>query len=213
MLREIYSGVYGYKGKIYTLSNLCSPVYGEHVLKMEGRCYREWIPSRSKLGAALHRGIKHFEFSGKTVLYLGAASGTTVSHVADISRHVFAVEFSPITGRKLLALASKYDNISPIIADASFPDVYKDLLIEVDVVFQDIAQRNQVGIFNKNMVFLKKGGYGYLSVKTRSISVVENPKKILKDVRRELSLDYDIVEEIDLSPYEKDHALFVVRKH
>ena len=53
---------------------------------VEGKVeYRVWNPFRSKLAAAILGGIDqiHIKPAAK-VLYLGAASGTTVSHVADI---------------------------------------------------------------------------------------------------------------------------------
>ena len=45
---------------------------------------------------------------GARVLYLGAANGTTVSHVSDIvgpTGFVYAVEFSKRSGRDLLEMA------------------------------------------------------------------------------------------------------------
>ena len=47
--------------------------------------YRVWNPFRSKLAAAILGGVENIHIKpGAKVLYLGAASGTTVSHVADI---------------------------------------------------------------------------------------------------------------------------------
>ncbi len=47
--------------------------------------YRVWNPFRSKLGAAIMGGIDNIYMPvGSKVLYLGAASGTTVSHVSDL---------------------------------------------------------------------------------------------------------------------------------
>ena len=47
--------------------------------------YRAWNPFRSKLAAAIVGGIEHIHMKpGSKVLYLGAASGTTVSHVSDL---------------------------------------------------------------------------------------------------------------------------------
>ena len=57
------------------------------------------------------------------MLYLGAASGTTVSHVSDIvgpNDLVFAVEFSHRSGRDLVNVAKTRINIVPIIADTPF---------------------------------------------------------------------------------------------
>src|SRR5690349_24963955 len=60
-------------------------VYGEEVVKAGDEEYRVWDPFRSKLAAAILKGLHEIPFGDKSrVLYLGAASGTTVSHVSDI---------------------------------------------------------------------------------------------------------------------------------
>lgn len=66
-------------------------VYGEKRISIEGGVegtkteYRVWNPFRSKLAAGVLGGLDHIYIApGKKVLYLGAASGTSVSHVADI---------------------------------------------------------------------------------------------------------------------------------
>jgi rRNA 2'-O-methyltransferase fibrillarin len=47
--------------------------------------YRVWNPFRSKIAAAIVGGVDNLYIKpGSKVLYLGAASGTTVSHVSDI---------------------------------------------------------------------------------------------------------------------------------
>lgn len=47
--------------------------------------YRVWNPFRSKLAAAILGGVDNIWIvPGAKVLYLGAASGTTVSHVSDL---------------------------------------------------------------------------------------------------------------------------------
>lgn len=64
--------------------------------------YRTWNPFRSKIAAAIVGGIENIYITpGCKVLYLGAASGTTVSHVADLvgpEGAVYAVEFSKRSG-------------------------------------------------------------------------------------------------------------------
>lgn len=55
-------------------------------------------------------------------MYLGGASGTTVSHVSDIvgpTGVVYAVEFSHRPGRELINMAKSRPNIIPIIEDVS----------------------------------------------------------------------------------------------
>jgi len=71
--------------------------------------YRVWNPYRSKLAATIIGGVEDIYIKpGSKVLYLGAASGTTVSHVSDIVGKegiVYAVEFSHRSGRDLVNMA------------------------------------------------------------------------------------------------------------
>jgi len=94
--------------------------------------YRVWNPFRSKIAAAILGGVDNIHISpGKKVLYLGAASGTTVSHVADIvgpEGLVYAVEFSHRSGRDLINVAKKRTNVIPIIEDARRPEKYRMLV-------------------------------------------------------------------------------------
>jgi fibrillarin-like pre-rRNA processing protein len=179
--------------------------------------YRTWEPKRSKLGAALRRdisqiGIKEDDY----ILYLGASSGTTVSHVSDIvgSRGmVFALDFAPRVLRDLVFVAESRNNIAPILADANHPESYAHQVCEVDTVFMDIAQKNQTEIFIKNCKsFLKQGGFGLLALKARSVDVTRNPKDIFRQVRAALEKELTIVDYRELDPYEKDHAMFVCKK-
>jgi len=65
-------------------------VYGEKRIAVEEEGqdkieYRVWNPFRSKLAAAILGGVDQIHMPpGSKVLYLGAASGTTVSHVSDV---------------------------------------------------------------------------------------------------------------------------------
>ncbi len=192
-------------------------VYGERTIKAEGEEYRIWNPNRSKLGAAILKGLKNFPIKpGSRVLYLGVASGTTASHVSDIvgwEGGVFGVEFSPRVLRELVPLVEERRNLVPILGDATKPEEYRALVPEVDVVFEDVAQPTQAKILIDNArVYLKSGGYGMLSVKSRSIDVTKEPEQVFREVEKELSTYFEVVEEISLEPYEKDHVLFVVRK-
>jgi len=192
-------------------------VYGERTVKFEGEEYRIWNPSRSKLGAAILNGLKTFPIKpGSRVLYLGVASGTTASHVSDIvgwEGSVFGVEFSPRVLRELVPLVEERRNLVPILGDATKPEGYRALVPKVDVIFEDVAQPTQAKILIDNAkVYLKDGGYAMLSVKSRSIDVTKEPEQVFKEVEKELSEYFEIVEELSLEPYEKDHTLFVVRK-
>ncbi|MBI4141521.1 fibrillarin-like rRNA/tRNA 2'-O-methyltransferase, partial [Candidatus Woesearchaeota archaeon] len=178
--------------------------------------YRFWNPAVSKLSAALHKGLKQtFLKQRDVVLYLGASTGTTTSHISDIvgdEGFIFAVEISPTVCRELVFLAEERQNIAPILADANQPQTYADKIQNADWMYQDIAQKNQAEIFVKNLRFLKTTGYAFLVIKARSINVVKEPKQIFEDVRKELIKYVEIMQEINLAPYKKDHIVFVCRK-
>jgi fibrillarin-like pre-rRNA processing protein len=187
-------------------------VYGEKLIQVEGIEYRTWDPRRSKLGAMV---LKKFNLSlreDSTVLYLGAASGTTVSHVSDIvpDGAVYAVEFAPRSMRDLIGLASRRKNIHPILTDAGKPDSYAHIVEPVDLIFQDIAQPNQAEIAARNAArYLKRDGYLLLSIKSRSIDTVANPKEVYKDELKKLEQafepKFEILNAKDLIPYHEDH--------
>ena len=107
------------------------------------------VPSRSsRIAAAILGGVDSIWMKpGSKVLYLGAASGTSVSHVSDLVGEegtVYAVEFSHRSGRDLINVAKKRANIIPIIEDARHPQKYRMLIGMVDCVFADVAQPDQV---------------------------------------------------------------------
>merc|ERR1712232_35989 len=153
-------------------------VYGEKRVSVEvgGQKieYRMWNPFRSKLAAAVVGGVRRiFIQPGASVLYLGAASGTTVSHVSDIvgpEGRVYAVEFSHRSGRDLINVAKKRTNIIPIVEDARLPQKYRMLVGMVDVIFSDVAQPDQARIVLLNSeMFLKAGGHLVMSIKANCI--------------------------------------------
>ena len=146
------------------------------------------------------------------VLYLGAASGTTVSHVSDIVSEgaVYAVEFAPRSMRDLIRLASRRKNIYPILADAGKPESYSHLVEPVDLIFQDVAQPNQAEIAARNAArFLKKDGNLMLSIKARSIDTAANPKEVfkaeVKKLKQAFEPKFEILNAKDLKPYHEDH--------
>ena len=217
MKQTKHDGVFLDGRRIYTVNkNPGKIVYGERLFK-EGRIeYRQWDPKRSKLGAAIAKNVKLPKLNSEDVwLYLGASSGTTVSHVSDILDKgiVFALDFAPRVLRELYFLSIERKNIAPIFADANKTNSYAPLITGVDVLFQDIAQRDQVRIFLKNFKFLKKGGYAILSIKARSIDVTKKPSVIFKQVERELSQKTNLIEWKSLDPFERDHAIFICKKN
>lgn len=192
-------------------------VYGERLVKIQGVEYRLWDPYRSKLAAAILKNIKGIPIcSGKRVLYLGAASGTTVSHVSDLvgpSGTTYCVEVSSRPLRDLLIVCNLRPNMVPILADARQPCNYCALVEKVDVIYQDIAQPDQTNILCANVrTFLQEGGYAVLALKARSIDVTKEPREIFRDEMEKLEKEMEIVDAKILDPYEKDHALLVLRK-
>ena len=184
-------------------------VYGEKTLQD----YRVWDPYRSKLSALYYLG-KGIELEKEMkVLYLGAANGTTVSHVADYTQCVYAVEFAPRPMQDLLAVAKRRKNVIPIMADATRPETYAPFLEEVDLVYQDVASPEQAQIALRNSIFLKKTGTLIVVLKTRSIDVTRQPEDVLADVRQEFGDAGLFVDTMTwILPYHRDHAALVCRK-
>ncbi len=192
-------------------------VYGEKLVFEDGLEYRSWDATRSKLAASILKEISQTGLrEGHTVLYLGASTGTTVSHVSDIvgmEGFVYALDFAPRVVRDLVFVCEKRKNTMPILADANQPRRFMHLVSKVDFVFQDIAQRNQSEIFMKNCdIFLKEGGFGFIAVKARSVDISRKPADIYRQVRSDLEKKMTIVDFRTLDPYEKDHCCFVVKK-
>ena len=192
-------------------------VYGERLLKIQDVEYRLWVPYRSKLAAAILKGIKTAPInSGKKVLYLGAASGTTVSHVSDLvgpSGSIYCIEISSRPLRDLLMVCNCRSNMVPLLADARQPGSYCSLVEKVDVVYQDVAQPDQTDILLANVkAFLREGGYAVLALKARSIDVTKEPREIFRDEMEKLEKELEIIDAKILDPYEKDHAMLVLRK-
>ncbi len=182
-------------------------VYGE---KTFGE-YRAWDPKRSKLAALLKKNEDVPLDTRQIVLYLGAASGTTASHLADIVSLIYAVEFAPRVARNLVRMVEQRSNVIPLIADASRPD-YGHIVELVDLLYQDIAQRNQadIAILNAEM-FLRSHGYACIFIKARSIDVTAKPKAVYQSQVKKLKEIFDVMHVFDLSPYYKDHAAVIAR--
>ena len=173
-------------------------VYGELLIKSDDKEYRIWNPTRSKLAASLLNGMEKLDIS-------------------DIIKDglIYAVEFSPVTAKKLVRLANQRTNIAPILGDATKPKEYLNIVEKVDLVYCDVAQPTQTELFVKNMnIFTKEDGKGLLMLKARSIDVVQKPKKIFKEEEKKLKeKGFTVLEKIKLEPYEKDHIAFLVEKN
>ena len=190
-------------------------VYNERLVQSEGIEYRIWNPFRSKLAAAIMNGLEDFPFCQKSdVLYLGVSTGTTISHISDIvgqNGTIFGIEHASRVARDFLdRVASHRKNIVPIIHDARKPEEFFSVYKKVDVVYVDIAQPDQTNIAIENCkLYLKSGGYLLWVIKTRSIDVTKDPKKVIKSEIKKLDTLFEIKQTIDLQPYDKDHAIVI----
>eukprot|EP01084_Bolivina_argentea_P263903 446859_1 len=177
--------------------------------------YRMWNPYRSKLASGIYNGIESIHMPpGAKVLYLGGASGTTVSHVSDVvgpEGTVYAVEFSHRSGRDLVEMSKRRPNIVPIIEDARHPVKYRMLVPMVDVIFMDVAQPDQARILALNaQYFLKNGGHYVISVKANCIdSTLEAPVVFASEVNKMKKERLKPLEQVTLEPFERDHAVVV----
>lgn len=175
--------------------------------------YRVWNPFRSKLAAGILGGLDQiFMQPGSKVLYLGAASGTSVSHVADIvgpKGTVYAVEFSHRSGRDLINMATHRTNVIPIVEDARHPLRYRMLVGMVDCIFADVAQPDQARIVGLNAhQFLKVGGGVLVSIKANCIDSTAAPELVFsREVAKLREERIKPKEQLTLEPFERDHAM------
>jgi fibrillarin-like pre-rRNA processing protein len=216
-MKEIFPGVWK-KGDLILTENLTPSVkvYGEQLIKIQKTEYRVWNPYRSKPAAGIARGLKNFPLKAKMkILYLGIASGTTASHFSDIIGKdgvIYGVEISERSIRDLNHVAEARGNIVPILANAKKPEDYS-WVEPVDLIFQDVATDDQSEILIRNAEkFLKPRGFAIISIKARSIDVTRPPREIYRQEIKKLENHFEILEKIELDPYEKDHMLVVMRR-
>ncbi|WP_256299975.1 fibrillarin-like rRNA/tRNA 2'-O-methyltransferase [Haloarchaeobius salinus] len=184
------------------------PVYGEPV--QDG--WRAWDPGRSKLGALLGRGVETGFTGDDTVLYLGAASGTTVSHVADFAGPTYAVEFAPRPARDLVRVAESRPNLFPLLKDARRPETYAHVVESgVDVLFQDVATRGQGDVACRNRQFLADDGWLVATIKARSEDVTGPTEVTFGHVVETIEAEYEVVTTERMDPLHEDHLAVVAR--
>ena len=191
-------------------------VYGELLFSFKGNDYRIWDAFRSKLAAAILKGLTTVPIhQGHKILYLGAASGTTASHISDIvgeKGHVYCVEFAPRAMRELVNNVCTFRfNMTPILDDARMPEKYAMFLGKVDIIYCDIAQPEQAKILADNAkLFLKENGWIMLAVKSQSIDVTKKPVQVYKQEINVLKTRGFVIKEVvQLEPYDKAHAMIV----
>ena len=195
-------------------------VYGERLIRFKGVEYRVWDAFRSKLAAAILKGVQTVPIKpGHKVLYLGAASGTTASHVSDIvgeKGHVYCVEFASRSLRELVCNVCAFRlNMTPFLEDARLPEKYSMFISEkVDDIYCDVAQPEQAKLLADNAdVFLKDSGWIMLAVKAQSIDVTKEPKVIFQqEVKVLKSRGFNVEEVVGLEPYDKAHAMIVAQR-
>lgn len=191
--------------------------FDERIWREQGSEFREFDPTRSKLSAMVLKGCTNIGIrKNDVILYLGASHGYTISYVSDIVGSeglIFGIDPAPRVMRDLTFLAEERKNIVPLLADANHPDEYVPRVSSVDIVYQDISQRNQADIFIRNCnLFLKKGGYGLLAVKARSIDIKLKPKFIFEEMRKQMEKLFTVIDYRILEPFEKDHCMIIVKK-
>lgn len=219
MKKTKYPEIYENEQKLYTKNLVPGTVlFGESLLKLDGTEYRHFDPTRSKLAASIMKKIRLSGVGqGDVMLYLGASHGYTVSFLSDIVGQkglVFAVDAAYKVFRSLYHVSNIRHNVVPLYADAAKPEAYARNICAVDVVYQDIAQKEQGEIFDANYtLYAKEGGIGILVVKARNIDVAGQPQKIVDGVKKWLiSKGYAVIDTKSLEPYQHDHALILVTK-
>jgi fibrillarin-like pre-rRNA processing protein len=215
-VEELFNGVYRLDGKIAT-ENLDrgKKVYNEELRTVDKTEYRMWNPYRSKLGAAILKGLKTFKIRrDSNVLYIGAATGTTTSHVSDIVRdgRVYCVELSERNMRDLINVCESRRNMMPILADANFPEKYEEYVGQCDILYQDASARDQAELILRNSRFIESGGYIYFVIKSQSIDISEKPEAVFKSELDKLKGEFELIETVDLEPYDSLHLFAVLRK-
>jgi fibrillarin-like pre-rRNA processing protein len=214
-MKEVWHNVFREGDKLYT-TNLDpgQRVYGEPLTTFKGAELRGWNPTRSKLAAAILNGLKTFPFEANShVLYLGAAQGTTPSHVSDVCDEgvVVCVDVSQKTMESLIPLSERRENMLPVLGDANNPGEYAEYCEGISIIYQDVAQPNQAAILLKNAELLKKG-HLFLTIKARSVDVTKRPADVIAGEVKQLEKELDVLEVIRLEPYEQDHAMVVCKK-
>ncbi len=214
---KVFEGVYRINGRLATRNiSRGQRVYDEELVKTGGDEYRTWNPYRSKLAAAIIKGMKNMRIkSGDTVLYLGASTGTTPSHVSDIVGEdgtVYCVEISERSVRDLIRICEQRGNMLPILCDARDIVKYENETGVVDVMYQDISARDQADILLRNSRLLKSGGMAYVAIKSQSISVKRNPKDVYREFISKVSSNFKVLETMTIEPFDRMHMFAVLQK-
>ncbi len=217
-MKEIFTGILAKNGKLYNRSLIPGKIYFHEDTMKEGNVeYRCFSPRNSKFASAIKQKVRETGIKkASTILYLGSSHGYTVSFLSDVvgkNGLIFAVDPAPRVMRDLVFIAEERKNIAPVMEDAAHPDRYEELVKEADMLFQDVAQRNQVEIFIRNFSLLKKGGIAMLAVKARSVDISKKPKEIFDQSKKQLrDANINILQSFRLEPFQKDHMFYLCKK-
>lgn len=214
-----FEGIFFIDGKIATINTFPNyKPFSEEIIKVEGKEYRIWDPYTSKPAAAIKKGIKNFPLKrGMKILYLGLAAGKTATYFSNIIGNdglIYGIEISSEAIKDAINVAKVYRNIICILADARKPETYKNMVIDkVDIVYEDVADPDMIRILEINCKsFLKKEGFAMIAIKSQCISSTEPIKKIYKKCLDKLEENFEILDKVELDPYEKYHLFVVLRR-
>jgi fibrillarin-like pre-rRNA processing protein len=216
-IERLFNGVFRIDNKLATI-NLAPgiKVYDEELLRDGKIEYRTWNPYRSKLAAAMQKGLKHMEIKdGDSVLYLGAATGTTCSHISDIigdKGSLFCIEISERSMRDLLKLCEHRSNVLPMLQDARNVSTYGKDVGTVDAIYEDVAAPDQAEMLLYNSELLKSGGFAYVAIKSQSIDVSKKPTEVYDAFIKKVSTKFALIEAINIEPFDRMHLFVVFKK-
>ncbi len=216
-MAEQFPGVFRSGARLFTRALIPGDrAFTKSITRSGGEEFREWNPYRSKAAAAIIKGIRNFPIrEGSKILYLGISSGSTASFFSDIigpQGIIYGVEISERSMRDLTQVAERRPNIVPILGDARRPETYP-WVEPVDVVYQDVATNDQSEIIIRNSAaFLRPGGHAMLAIKSRSIDVTRAPREIFRREKAKLAAAMEVLDFVELEPYEKDHAFAVMKR-
>ena len=213
-----FEGIFNANGKLATINLI--PGFrssNEELVKVKGIEYRIWDQHTSKPSAAIKKGLKLFPLrKGMKLLYLGLAEAKTASFFSDIlgkEGTIFGVEISERSLRESIPACERRGNIIPILADSRKPELYENTVLDkIDFLYEDVASPDQVQILIRNCEkFLRSKGFAVIAIKSQSIDSVKSPKAVYKECLEELEKFFEILDKVELDPYQKDH-LFMVMK-